>query len=101
MEPAPSTEEAFLIPQDLGPATPPSEAAGTQNFPQMPTKGAKSKGLKRGFLNLSKRIRTTASKLAHRPKDQNNNSGSQTQFYVDLGPGGHRVATASGFASSS
>lgn len=101
MESAPSTGEALLIPQNSGPSTPPLEATGTPNFPQMPTKGAKSKGLKRGFLNLSKRIRTTASKLTHRPKDQNNNSGSQAQFYVDLGPGGHRVATVSGFASSS
>jgi len=96
-ESAPSIGEALSIPQSPGPITQPSEATGTQ----MPTKGAKSKGLKRGFLNLSKRIRTTASKLAHRPKDQNNNSGGQARFYVDLGPGGHRVATVSGSASSS
>ena len=78
-----------------------SEATGTQNLPPRPTKEAKNKGLKRGFLNLSKRIRTTASKLAHRPKDPNNNSGNQARFYVDLGPGGHRIAAASGSASSS
>jgi len=56
-----------------------------------PSDGTKkgSKGFKRGILNLSKRIRSTATKVTHRIKDRdrNNNSGAQTRFYVDLGPG--------------
>ena len=56
-----------------------------------PSDGTKkgSKGFKRGILNLSKRIRSTATKVTHRIKDRdrNNNSGAQTRFYVDLRPG--------------
>ena len=80
-----------------GPADPTPEnlETGQRNQEQAsslaPSDGTKkgSKGFKRGILNLSKRIRSTATKVTHRIKDRdrNNNSGSQARFYVDLGAG--------------
>ena len=100
-QPGVNPEGLPLAPQDPvtqghGPGPP-----GSNNHHPTTAPEVKSKGFKRGIINLSKRIRTTAAKLAHRPKDRNNNPESHSRFYADLGPRENWVSPASGSAFSS